>query len=377
MEQMLVDKSASTHIYRQVKKAIQRQVREKNFQPGDKIKSVAEMARKFQISTATVAKATAELIEDGFLYSKHGSGTFVADPARKKTHTICFVIRSADYITEPYFSQIIAGIGKVTDTEHYKLQFITSERTVRAISGGLPYPPVKENQWADGLIIMDNAMSDDQVARLAEEFPLVLIDRKIRGTDIACVRADDRGGTYQAISHLASLGHRRIGMMVMSRIWQTDKEKLLGYRSAVDDLGLDADESLVVDYGPLEKDGVKLAVDRLLDLPSPPTAIFVSDDMPAFDVIQRLRERGVCVGKDIAVMSFGGCLSDMLRVQSMPLTTMQIPITEMGQAAAKMLLALINNEDVTEREAIFSPELIIRQSCGGKVKMQVTAEAVR
>ena len=257
MQQMLVDKSASAHIYRQVKVAIRRQVREKNLQPGDKIKSVAEMARKFQISTATVAKATAGLIEDGFLYSKHGSGTFVADPTGKKTHTICFVIRSADYITEPYFSQIIAGIGKVTETEHYKLQFITSERTVRAISDGSPYPSVKENKWADGLIIMDNAMADDQVVGLAEEFPLVLIDRKIPGTNIACVRADDRGGTYQGISHLASLGHKRIGMMVMSRIWQTDKEKLSGYRSAVNDLGLDADESLVVDHGSPIGDGVK------------------------------------------------------------------------------------------------------------------------
>ena len=375
--QLLIDNTADIPRYHQVKGYILQQIKQRDLQRGVKLSSVVKLAKLLQVSKATVAKATAELIEEGILYSEFGSGTFVADPTGKKTHTISFVVYSGDYIRKPYFSQIVAGITNVADEQHYRLQFVTSERTVRAISGGSPYPLVKENKWTDGLIIMDNAMADDQVARLADEFPVVLIDRKIPGKDIACVRADDRGGTYQAISHLASLGHKRIGMMVMVRIWQADKEKLSGYRSAVDDLGLDADESLVVDHGPPGGNGVKLAVDRLLELPDPPTAIFVCDDLPAFDAIQRLRERGVCVGKDIAVMSFGGCLSDMLRVQSVPLTTMQLPITEMGQAAAKMLLALINNENVSEREVIFSPEPVIRQSCGGKGKKQITAKASR
>jgi len=375
-EQMLVDTSAPVYRYHQVKEVIRSHVRNQKLQPGQKLESITEMARSFEVSRATVVKATSELIDEGVLYSKVGSGTFVADPAGRKTHTICFVVYSGDYIRAPYFSQIIAGISNVADEQHYKLQFVTSERAVRAMNGGSPYPAVKENKWTDGLIIMDNMMTDDQVRGLAEEFPVVLIGRKIPGTDIACVRADACGGTHRAISHLASLGHKRIGMMVMSRMWQADKEKLSGYRSAVADLGLDADESLVVDHNSPSRrgDGLKSAADRLLDLPNPPTAIFVSDDIHAFEVIQRLRERGRHVPKDMSVMGFDGCLSDMLRVQSVPLTTMQLPIAGMGKSAAKMLLALIDNENSAEKEVTFTPELVIRESCGGKMKQQFVEE---
>lgn len=364
-----IDKSIPIPRYYQLKTIIRQGIKKGNLRSGNRVGPAAKLAAAHKVSKATVERALSELIDEGVLYSEIGRGTFVADPADKKTHTICFVVYSADYITMPYFSQLVAGIGRVTEAEHYKLQFITSERAARTINGQAPYPSIKEGKWADGLVIMDNVIADDQVASLAKEFPVVMIDRKIPGTDIACVRADDRGGTYRGISYLASLGHKRIGIIVGSSKWRADKEKLLGYHSAVDDLGLDAEASLVssrdIEANPGDSN-VRPALDVLLSLPVPPTAIFVSSDKAAFEVLQILKEKGINTPEDIAVVSFDGCLSNVLSGQL--LTTMQLPIVEMGQAATDMLLAMINKEEVANKDMVFAPELVAGQSCGGKEK---------
>ncbi|MDY7011445.1 MAG: GntR family transcriptional regulator [Planctomycetota bacterium] len=359
---LLIDRADYMPVYRQVKQVIKRQVREKELRPGERIGSVAEMARLFQISTATVTKATSELIDEGVLYSKVGSGTYVADPAGKKTHTICFVVYSGNYITLPYFSKVVAGISDVAEAEHYKLQFVTSARVVQALDGRSPYPRVEKGKWTDGLIVMDHQLGDKQIIRLAEQLPVVLVERKIPGADIPCIRADDRGGAYQAISHLAKLGHKRIGIITPFEQWLTDREKVQGYRSAVSDLHLEADPDLIVNYG-YKEDDLKDVLDALLNLASPPTAIFVNDDVPALDILQRLRERCIRVPQDVAVIGFGGGLSDVLRAQ--PLTTMQLMLTDMGRAAAEMLLKLINKkEEMANKEIVFMPTLVVKQSCG-------------
>ncbi|MDY7011226.1 MAG: substrate-binding domain-containing protein [Planctomycetota bacterium] len=365
MAQMVIDKSAPTYIYHQVKDVIRRQVRDKKLRPGSKIGSVTEMARLFRISPATVAKATAELIDEGVLYSKIGRGTFVAEPSDRKTHTICFVVYSGDYVTQPHFSQIIGGVSRVTEREHYKLQFITSARVVRAIDGAVPYPFIRESKWADGLIVMDDSLEDSQVIRLAEGLPVVLINRRIPGTDIACVRADGKGGTYQSICHLAKLGHKRVGIYLTLES-QADQEKLLGYQAAVNEMGLDSDPDIVVDSA--KQRDVADMLDALFSLPVRPTAIVVGSDIAAFGALQMLREKNIRVPEDIAIMGFDGCLSDIL--PDLPLTTMQLPNMEMGKAAADMLLGMINKKEVANKDIVFTPELRVRQTCGGKERLQ-------
>ncbi|MDY6913961.1 MAG: GntR family transcriptional regulator [Planctomycetota bacterium] len=357
----LIDKSAPVHRYHQVKEVIRQQVRQRKLQPGRRIGSVMELAKSFQVSKATIAKATAELIDEGVLYSEVGKGTYVADPRDKRTYTICFVVHSADYITAPYFSQMIAGMGAVTEQNHYKLQFLTSERAVGALGGGSPYPAVKDRKWADGLIVMDNSFADEQLRRLAENRPIIVIGRRIAGANIACVRTNNKDGTREAISYLAGLGHRRIGLIIMSRKWQTEKEKVLSYQSTVRRLSLDAEPGLIVNRG-LGTEGTKSALDALLALPDRPTAILASGDGLAFEAIHLLREKGLKVPEDISVMGFTGCLTGM--VAGLPLTTMQLPIVEMGRTAADMLLALINEEKIADKDMVFTPKLVVRQSCG-------------
>ncbi|MDY6914189.1 MAG: GntR family transcriptional regulator [Planctomycetota bacterium] len=356
--QLLIDKDAAAHRYHQVKASIRRWIKQQDLQPGWKVESIAKLARRFQVSKTTVAKATSELIDEGVLYSEVGSGTYVADPEGKKVQTISLVLHSSHYISYPYFSQVISGIGAVTDAEHYKLQIITSARALHTLNEKPPYQLAGERKWTDGLIIMDNCMADSDVIRFAEEFPVVLVNRKVIGTDIACVRPDDRGGVYRAVSYLAGRGHKRIGMAIQSRDIQVDQEKLGGYQTALRDHGLEADASLIVEHGP-NYDNLSRDLDFLLALPAPPTAICLSDDTPAFHFRQMLRERGIRAPQDIELMGFGGCLSGILHKQ--PLTTMWLPLPELGQAAAELLLAIINKQEIQRREIIFKPELIVGQ----------------
>ncbi len=190
---------------------------------------------------------------------------------------------------------------------------------------------------------------------LSEGANIVLIDRLLDGLRCSAVTTDDVQVGLLATEHLVKLGHRKIGHLRGPDV-STSLKRLQGYQQAIKKAGL---KPLVRDCGFTESDGYD-AMKKWIASGDLPSAIFASNDPAAIGAMSAVSDAGLNVPDDVAFVGAGSIhYGDMLRV---PLTTVSWSKSEMGQAAASLLLNLIEKKARRHRIITVPPELLIRQS---------------
>jgi LacI family transcriptional regulator, galactose operon repressor len=219
----------------------------------------------------------------------------------------------------------------------------------------------------DGLIVASAFSSTDVKfyrRLLTEGAKIVLIDRLFDGLRCSGVTTDDVQVGVLATEHLIRMGHQRIGHLCGTDV-STSVKRLQGYTQAIAKAGLRFDKALVRDCGFTESDGYQAMTAWIAegDLPS---AIFAANDPAAIGAMAAVNDAGLRVPDDIAFVGAGRIhYGDMLRV---PLTTVSWSTAAMGQAAAELLLELIDGKSTRKHgKIIVGPELVIRSSCGASV----------
>lgn len=190
----------------------------------------------------------------------------------------------------------------------------------------------------DGLVLATCRAKDRLPARLeAEGVPLVLMNRA--SGNHATVRPDDERGGYIATEHLLDLGHRRIGMIAGPLDTVPTIHRLEGYRQAHAAAGLPVDEKLIV-KSRLDMDSGAAAARQLLSLRKPPTAIFAINDVVAIGAMWVANQHGLQIPDDLAIVGYNDLpLSARLPI---PLTSVAVPLADMGQHAIDLLVDRIN-----------------------------------
>jgi DNA-binding LacI/PurR family transcriptional regulator len=163
-----------------------------------------------------------------------------------------------------------------------------------------------------------------------------------------------------AVEHLLRLGHERVATITGPLNMCAGQDRLEGYRQALAARGIPVDEDLIAE-GDFTEGGGRAAMRRLL--PHRPTAVFAASDMMAVGAIKVLREAGLRVPEDVAVVGF-----DDIPLASMvepPLTTVRQPIEQLGSMAVELLVSLMENPgEETVHRVVLPTELVIRASCG-------------
>jgi LacI family transcriptional regulator len=198
-----------------------------------------------------------------------------------------------------------------------------------------------------------------------DKVPFVLIDKFIEGLDGNFVGVDDRAGAYEAVSHLIGLGHKRIAYISGAKNASTNKGRLQGYEEALRDHNLTLEPELTAGNGWFEEDGYEAGRTLLeLGLDKRPTAIFSVTDLCAFGALQAVKEKGLRVPEDVAMVGF--CDVKAASIATVSLTTVRQPIREIGKQAVQIILEEIENRtsDIRIKKVILKPELVIRKSCG-------------
>jgi LacI family transcriptional regulator len=173
------------------------------------------------------------------------------------------------------------------------------------------------------------------------------------------VEADDLAGAHAGTRHLLELGHRRIAFLAGPPVTPWTRERFEGYRRALREFDLEADDRLVFQAGRTIEDGAKAAL-QMLNEGIVPTAIQCVNDMVAVGAVETLLQQGYQVPDDISVVGFGNILlSEHFRV---PLTTIRQPKYHLGEAAVEVMLQLLKGEKPTPRR--IPTELLIRASTG-------------
>jgi LacI family transcriptional regulator len=225
----------------------------------------------------------------------------------------------------------------------------------------------------DGLLVFTNSLDDAELRRLeALGFPTVLMHRTTpEGLHIPAVNIDNHCGVAALMAHLVEAHHyRRIAHLRGEAGHEDSIQRELGYRRALESFSIPYDPALV-ETGAFNAEQARLAVRRLLSRGARFQAIFAADDESASGAMMELREAGLRVPEDIAVVGFDDLsLAEHL---SPTLTTVHSPIEEAAYTAARLLLAAIAGRSQPQ-PPLLPTSLVIRHSCGCPLTNFLTPE---
>jgi LacI family transcriptional regulator len=262
-------------------------------------------------------------------------------------------------ISNPYFMDVIAAI-----------EAEAAERGYTLLLGDTHDEPQKELQMVeelvrrrvDGLILAPSAGAKDNALRYlaTQSVPVVLVDRFLP-LDVDQVGPENDEPTAQLVTHLAEGGHRRIGFVAGLEGLSTTEERIRGYRRGLERNGLPVDDSLVA-YGASLHEPARVATHRLLNEADPPTALVAGNNAMTIGVLHALRERGMSVPEDIALVAFDDLeWSDLFKPH---LTVIAQPTKEIGGQAVRLLLSRLDDPDRPPQSVRLQTTFVHRESCG-------------
>lgn len=219
----------------------------------------------------------------------------------------------------------------------------------------------------DALIVM-NLRLGEALAEEAKAFatPVVLIDRPIVGPNLSAVTIDNIAGAHAAMAHLYAHGHRDV--LIFSGDAETfdSRQRLLGCQRAAAQAGVAWRDDLVLPGAFTEESGREL-MGRRLAQGAPPSAVFCFNDNLALGAMEALQDRGLRVPEDVAIVGF----DDIVSARHVGLTTVHVPLHDLGRAAADAAFHAIAGDDY-DRHTILATRLVVRRTCGCTATSSVT-----
>ncbi|MFF8590687.1 LacI family DNA-binding transcriptional regulator [Streptomyces sp. NPDC015220] len=312
-----------------------------------------------RVSDATRAAVQAAVAELGYV-----PNTAARALAANRTDAIALVVPEPEtrFFAEPYFSDMLRGVGaELADTEmQLLLTFAGGDRERRRLAQYLAAHRV------DGVLLVSVHADDplpDLVAQL--EIPAVISGPRSAAETLTSVDSDNYGGARSAVEHLLAGGRRRIAHITGHMDVYGAQRRVAGYRDALRDAGLAADE-LLIEQGDFTEEGGRRAMARLLENNPGLDAVFAGSDVTAAGARQVLRERGRRTPDDVALVGYDD--SAIARHMDPPLTSVRQPIEGMGRAMIDLLLSEIADRRPAgswsrePRHAVLPTELVVRAS---------------
>jgi LacI family transcriptional regulator len=274
--------------------------------------------------------------------------------ASNRSGSIGLVIPSTarTIMSDPYFLHLISGITKKTN--HFALTlalFLFHSMDDEIQTAHLLF----NNNLVDGLIITADRKENPFAQEVIRHgIPFVVIGRSELETQIPCVNVANELGAYLATEHLIKLNRRRLAVIMCDHNTAGD-DRFAGYRRALNDHAVEFDPQRVA-RGDFTQESGYAAMQQLL--PTRPDAVFASSDMMAIGAQQAIRQAGLRIPDNIAVVGFDNLPQAALA--DPPLTTVQQPIEELGMEAVDMLHGILNGSSRSPRQIILPVKLIQR-----------------
>jgi LacI family transcriptional regulator len=329
--------------------------------------TIKDVAREAKMSVATVSRVlngSGPVSEDTRLLIHEVAGRMRYVPhsgARSlitsKTQTLGVLL--PDLYGE-FFSEVIRGMDDTAQRNGFHLLISRAyadrhgiETAIRAMRGRV-----------DGVVAMSPDLDAESLLNLPSTIPIVLLCSVSRGNEIDSITIQNFRGAKEMATHLLALGHKRIAIIKGSARNHDAAERLRGYRMALREAGITPDPLLERDGNFTEAAGYSATLE-LLALKKRPTAIFAANDSMAIGAMSALRESGIPVPEEMAVAGFDDI--PLARYMDPPLSSVHVPICELGAKAVTLLLhGITHKNDHARRRERVSTKLVIRRSTGGE-----------
>ena len=266
-------------------------------------------------------------------------------------------------ITDPYFSGVVRGLQDAAVTSGLVVLVGNDDRDAQKLES---YLTMMLSQKPAGVALVGGQLRDPAatlpvaraVQRLREHgVPVVAVGRY--ELDIPHVAIDDVSAARRAVTHLLDLGHTRVAFVGGPLNSTTVEDRYSGYAAALSRAGVPIDERLVIQT-PMTFVGGSEAADRLAEAETPFTGVFAATDEVAFGVVSSLRAHGWHVPADVSVVGLNDV--PMAAHVDPPLTTIHVPVYELGSAAWRLLTSAWGADGDADGDVTLSFDLVIRSS---------------
>ena len=222
------------------------------------------------------------------------------------------------------------------------------------------YASVLRTRSVDGFILTDVRAGDERPAWLSRyQAPFVSLGRTPDSSD-PWIDVDGAAGVAEAVDHLAALGHADIAFLGWPEGDRVGDDRVAGWHDAIGRHGLADRGTITRDHDTMTS--AYRAGSHILDRPERPTAIIAASDTMAVGALRAARERGLTVGRDLALVGFDDTPSAPLVTP--PLTSLAQPLEEVGRLLVENLVAQLAGQRPEPYQALLKPTLVVRESTG-------------
>lgn len=333
-----------------------------------------DISKKANVSLSTVsavinqsAYVSPELtkrVQDAIAELNYRPNAVARSLKKKSTNTIGVIVTD---ILNPFYPPMIKGIEDVAFDHNFNVILCNTSNEHRRIS---TYLELMLEKQIDGLLLANIATTEDLKEIEKTGLKYVLINRKPPFYDKNFVGINNILSTELAVNHLVGQGYKRIAFFGGNLKINTARERRSGFISCMNQNGLEVDPTLIFEGEYTLESGYTNVKKMLKDVDALPDAICAVSDVVAFGVIKGLREAGIRVPEDIAVI--GNDNSAFSENFLVPLSSVDHSTYEMGKLSMELLLQIIKEKhEITPRQIILTPSLVVRESCGYEKKHRV------
>ncbi|MEN0021967.1 MAG: substrate-binding domain-containing protein [Microbacterium sp.] len=330
---------------------------------GGRIPPEPVLAGKYGVSINTVRRAVGNLVDDGILERRQGSGTYVLGipllPGGE-ARLVGMLVPSTAY----FYPRIIQGAERTLSASNVSMLLTSSEYSVSSERDQIAR---LVDSGVEGLILVPNLHLIDHAQRYVDGLrelpvPFVLAERKppepAPDDSVSYVVTDHAAGAYTALRHLHELGHRRIGFLGRERTGTSDPIAA-GFEAALVRLGLKRIGDAVVRRPQWGAEEITDYLDRCRA--SRITAVFCHGDEDAARLVSDAKREGLTVPGDLAVIAYD---DEVAHLGDTPLTSVAPPKAEVGSESARLLLQHLSEPTFPPQRTSLLPRLIVRASSG-------------
>lgn len=326
--------------------------------------TIREVSRHANVSVATVsrvvngnkwvAESTRQRVLDAMAELGYQPNSFARSLATNKSEMIGMVVGD---LTGPFYGPLMQSAELVIRQAGKHMIVTAGHSTLEEERDAVDFLLKRR---CDALILHLDRMPDEEIIALCdrESTPIILENRLVPELESRCIRIDNEAGGYLATRHLIDLGHRKIAH-IAGPLYKADaRDRLAGYRRALEEAGIAFDERSVVEADFLEPGGAQ-ALERLWRRKVDFSALFCANDLMAIGAMNHFRQKGKAVPEHCSIVGYDDVL--MSSYVEPALTTVRVPVDEFGIQAARLALSICDGTKQAV-QTCFSPELIVRQS---------------
>lgn len=367
-------------LYKQIREYVLDNIRQSVWEANDRIPSENDLAARFQVSRITIKNALHQLIDEGLIYQIQGKGTFISknklgEPPVYRSEsdqtelTVAFLIPRLD---NRFTANLLHGIENQLAEEGCHLLFRTtgdSQETEKRLLNQLVRSRV------NGIIIypaQGQTYNEDILKLTLNEFPVVIVDRYLRGVETNYVCSGNVAGAFEATVHCIESGHRKIGFIATHPEGTTSiEDRLTGYEKALSEHGILIDRHLQLieldsaEVNHILTDGTshpasKERIIRYLQHHPDLTAVIAVNSSVGLTFMEAAKQLSIQIPEHMSVVFLDDY--ELSAFSAVPPSYVNLEEYTVGREAAKLLVSIMENPQQKRRKIVVPPRLVIRSS---------------